>query len=85
MNKIKEVFYPSEEKLKQIDNLIKETTKEAIKNRNCIVCEYYDYDAFVPGFVTYEGDCQLNQVPFFKGTCKLWKLKNEYISFQIEK
>lgn len=75
----KETFYPlSEEEHKKIAQLIFE---EAVKEKNCIACAFYNYDASVPGFVEYQGDCEKSHVPFFgnhpDGICKDWKLNKE--------
>ena len=70
-------FFPSEEQIIKQRKLIEETTKKAIKEKNCIVCKHYIYDATVPGFIAYEGDCDMNEVPFFgkkDAVCQYWEL-----------
>lgn len=73
----KEVFFPTEEQIIRQENIKKEIIKEAIQEKHCIVCKYYSYDASIPGFITYEGDCELGYTPFFGKhfNCKNWKRK----------
>jgi len=66
MNKLYETFFPSKEKIEAFNNLMKEIEEEAIKEKHCIVCKHYSYNSNIPGFVAYEGDCDLNLTPFFK-------------------
>ena len=75
MNKFYETFFPSMEKIKQLNDLSKEIEKEAIKNKKCIVCKYYNYNPYIPGFITYEGDCELDKTPSFQKSCELWTCK----------
>lgn len=78
MNKLRECFSPSSQTLQRLDNLIKKIKKESIENKHCVSCKHYNYDPCIPGFITYEGDCTLDKVPFFNGSCKLWEQNDSF-------
>lgn len=78
MNKFRECFFPSSQTLQRLDNLIKKMKKEAIENKHYVSCKHYSYDPYVPGFLTYEGDCALGEVPFFNSSCKLWEQNDSF-------
>jgi len=71
----RETFFPTkEEKERQAETLAK-FHQEAIKQKACCVCKHWSFDNTVPGFVHYEGDCDLGLTPFFgekKEECKDW-------------
>lgn len=77
MNKLHKVFCPSKEEIDIFNKYLQKIEEKAIKEKHCIVCKYYSYDSYVPGFVTYKGDCNLNHIPLFKRDkpCLDWKLK----------
>ena len=80
-NKLYEIFYPSKEKIEALNRLFEEIRKEAIEKKHCIVCKHYNYDANIPGFITYEGDCNLKNVPCFgDNNCPNWQLNETEIS-----
>ena len=74
-----EVFFPTEEDLQRIKEKIEKLDKENTEKKHCVACSHYTYDASVPGFVTYEGDCDLGHVAFFgdypNGPCPDWNGK----------
>ena len=71
-----DTFFPTQEQIKKQNVLMKKITKEAINKKHCIVCKHYSYNANIPGFVTYEGDCDLKHTPFFGDiSCIDWELK----------
>lgn len=77
-NRLREIFYPSKKEKGAMDKLLKEIKKEAIERKHCIVCKHYSYNASIPGFVTYEGDCDLKNVPYFGDNhCLQWELKDD--------
>ena len=76
MNKLRKIFFPSKEEIDNFNKQLKEIEEEAIKEKHCIVCKHYSYNGDVPGFVTYEGDCDLKHTPFFGDiSCIDWELK----------
>lgn len=80
-NKLREVFYPSEETLKQYEKILKFVEENAVKEKRCIACAHYNYDAWVPGYIAYEGDCDLSKCPSFgkmEKECDDWELKDGY-------
>lgn len=80
-NKLREVFFPSEEKIAEIKRIADEAYNDAIKKKQCIACKHYHYDPYVQGFIYYCGDCDKDHVTFFcenpNGVCNDWKLKGE--------
>ena len=77
-NRLWETLFPSKEEKEATDKLLEEMKKEAIERKHCIVCKHYSYDASVPGFVTYEGDCDLKNIPYFGDNhCLQWELKDD--------
>lgn len=83
MNKLRKIFFPSKEEIDNFNKQLKEIEEKAIAEKHCIVCKHYSYDGYIPGFVAYEGDCDLNLTPFFKRDipCIKWELEEEYNEF----
>ncbi len=79
-NTFKEVFFLSEEKLAKLKKDAKKHYELAKKQKHCIACKYYNYDPYVPGFVTYCGDCSKGLTCFFGipvKQCEFWEVKDE--------
>lgn len=80
-NKFYETFFPTEETLQRIKEEVEKIDREASERKHCIACSHYTYDASVPGFVTYEGDCDMGHVAFFgdypDDPCPDWNSKEE--------
>lgn len=80
-NKFYETFCPTEEDLQRIKEEVKKISKEAAEEKHCVACSHYTYDDSVPGFVTYEGDCDMGHVAFFgdhpDGPCPDWEWEGE--------
>lgn len=58
-------FKPTEEEKKWQEIMLEWLHKEAIDKKACVVCQHYSFDDSVPGFVTYQGECELGFTPFF--------------------
>ena len=65
MNKLKEVFSHNEAAAKEVQKLCEQALQESIEEKYCIACKHYSYDPWVPGYITYEGDCDLGHTAFF--------------------
>ena len=83
MNKLRKIFYPSEEKINIFNKQLQKIKEKAIEEKQCTVCKHYSYNKNIPGFITYEGDCNLNLIPFFKRDipCINWERGEEYNEF----
>jgi len=88
MNKIRDIFFPTQEQMRSQKQILESILKVAISEKHCIVCKHYSYDANVPGFVTYEGDCDLGMAPSFgkpKKPCENFELlKKPFEYFELE-
>lgn len=71
----RKTFRPTEEEKKRYEEQFEKLHQEAIEARSCVVCRHYSFDESVPGFVTYEGDCELGFTPHFgnKNECEYWQ------------
>ena len=64
----REAFFPTEEEKQKQKELLDKIRREAREEKHCIACKNYSYDASIPGFVTYEGDCSEGHVACFGNT-----------------
>ena len=64
MNKLKEVFSHNEAAAKEVQKLCEQALQESIEEKYCIACKHYSYDPWVPGYIAYEGDCDLGHTAF---------------------
>lgn len=89
MCKFRDVFFPTQEQMRSRKQMLERILKDAISEKHCIVCKHYSYDAHVPGFITYEGDCDLEMTPLFekhKKPCENWELHKkpcEYLELEV--
>ena len=84
-NILREIFSTElTEKDKELLAKCEEWRKEAIEQRQCIACKHYSYDHSVPGFVHYEGDCDLGKTAMF-GERNRGCFENEDSKLRMEK
>lgn len=65
-NKLREIFsHGNTDTVNRCKRMAHEAYVDAVKKGHCVACTHYSYDPYVPGYVTYEGDCDLGMTPFF--------------------
>ena len=81
MSDFYKTFFPTEEDVQRMKDVSAAIEKEAVERKHCIACSHYTYDASIPGFITYEGDCDLGYTAFFgdhpDGPCPMWEKDEE--------
>lgn len=68
--------------VKEVQKLCEQALQESIEEKYCIACKHYSYDPWVPGYIAYEGDCDLGHTVFFSWhmdgeKCIDWEDDNE--------
>ncbi len=73
----RDTFGNLETSRKRYEETLKKLRAEAIERKDCCVCKHWSFDDTVPPFVTYEGDCGIELIPFFgkKEECEYWEIK----------
>lgn len=81
INKFYDTFFPSKEVLDKRKKLELKLINDAREKKHCIACKHYSYNASIPAFITYEGDCDVGNTAWFSenpdGICKDYEVKNE--------
>lgn len=72
-NKLRECFNSSPFTQSEMEWLQKEKER-ARENKQCVACSHYSYNLYVPGYITYYGDCDLGHTAWFgkSNHCKDW-------------